>query len=206
MASILLPTVFGVIFYRHLPSPLRVLSFFLLCSVITEGIGYYCFLSKLNNMPLFHIDTFIQFTFLTIIYYQLFQTIQSKLILVFMLVIFTAFMIIEAVFITSIFEPNSISRTTEALMVILICLFFIFPVRRSSWMEKRAKKTYSLLSFSLLIFFIGTLLVSVYSKGLMKEELYKFWVIHSVLNISLNIAYTVVIWNSVGLRKPLNNT
>lgn len=201
MASILLPAVFGAIFYRHLPSPVRVLTLFLFGSVLTEGIGYVCFLLKANNMPIFHLDTFLQITCVAIIYYQLFQVIQHKLLMVFVYLCFAVFTFVDLCFFTSIFEPNTLGGTIASILVIAICLFYLFHLRRHSGLVGRVRNYRVMLSVSLLIFFIGSLLVSVYSKNLMQGEVYKFFVIHSVLNIALNITYTVIIWYSVGLRK-----
>lgn len=202
MISILLPAVFGIIFYRHLPSPIRTLLIFLFCSVITEATGYLCFLMKVNNMPLFHIHTFLESAFLTGVFYQLFKTIPAKLILLIAFCGFATYMIIDLTLVSSFFEPNSISKTLESVLVILLCSIFLFELNKSKPHAHQIKRSYSILSLGLLIYFLGTIIISYYSYLLMGEKPYEIWMIRSVLNILLNILYTVVIWNSVGLRKP----
>ncbi len=201
MISILLPAVFGIIFYRHLPSPVRTLWIFLFCSVFIEASGYLCFLMKVNNMPLFHFHTFMESAFLTVIFYQLFQTINAKLILVLAFCGFVSYMVIDLIFVSSLFEPNSTSKTIESVFVILLCSTLLYELNKLKSSTSHYKRSYSILNMGLLIYFLGTILVSYYSYRLMGEKPYEIWMIRSTLNILLNILYTVVIWNSVGLRK-----
>ena len=201
MISILLPVVFGIIFYRHLPSPIGTLLIFLFCSVITEASGYLCFLMKVNNMPIFHIHTFFECAFLTAVFYQLFKTIQTKLIFIFAFCGFASYMIIDLTLVSSLFEPNSTSKTIESVFVILLCSIFLFDLHKSKSHTLQFKRSYSILSLGLLIYFLGTIIVSYYSYLLMGKNPYDIWMIRCILNLLLNILYTVVIWNSVGLRK-----
>lgn len=205
MISILLPAVFGIIFYRHLPSPIRTLWVFLSCSVITEAFGYLCFVLKVNNMPIFHIHTFLEFTFLTAIFYQLFKTIYAKLILTIVFCGFVSYMIIDLTLFSSFFEPNSTSKTLESAFVILLCSIFLYKLNKSKSVTHHFERSYSMLSIGLLIYFLGTIIISYYSFRLMGKNPYEIWMVRSILNILLNILYTVVIWNSVGLRKSSGN-
>lgn len=152
-------------------------------------------------MPIFHLDMFLQFTLVTIIYYQLFQAIQHKLLIVLLYVCYTVFTFVHLSFFTSVFEPNTWGGTIVSSLVTVICLFYLIQLRNYSGLIGRARKYRFILTLSLLTFFLGSLIVSIYSKNLMQGEIYKFFVIHSVLNIALNITYTVIIWYSVGLRK-----
>ena len=110
-------------------------------------------------------------------------------------------MMIDLTFFSSLFEPNSTSKTVESAIIILLCAVFLFELSKSRHYAKLYKRAYSILSIGLLTYFIGTILVSYYSYRLMGEKPYEIWMIHGILNILLNILYTVVIWNSVGLRK-----
>lgn len=204
MISILLPAAFGIIFYRHLPSPIRTLWIFLCCSVITEATGYLCFLMKVNNMSIFHIHTILESAFLSAIYYQLFRTIHAKLILVMAFCGFASYMIIDLTFLSSLFEPNSTSKTIESIFVILLCSTFLYELKKSNSNTRQFNRSYSILSLGLLVYFLGTVLISYYSYKLMGKNPYEIWMVRSTLNILLNILYTVVIWNSVGLRKFSN--
>ena len=201
MVSILVPAVFGVIFYKYLPSPIRALVIFTFYGAVGEAIGYICYLQKVNNMPLFHIHSLIEFSFLALIFYQVIRIPRNKILLVFSFVCFLIFTITDLIFYTSIFEPNSVGKTIESTILIVLLILFISEIRNSKKMMIRLKRPYLILAIGLLVFFLGTVLVSFYSDSLMKEEMYKAWTIRSVLNFLLNILYAVVIWNSVGLRK-----
>lgn len=201
MVSILLPAVFGTIFYRHLPTPLKMLTVYFYASVVTEAAGYLCFLLKVNNMPLFHIHTFLECAFLTAIFYQLLQRIHSKLTLAFAFFGFAAYMIIDLSLVSSLFEPNSTTKAIESVFVILLSSAFLVELKNSKQNITRYKRAYSILSIGLLVYFLGTILVSFFSYRLMSDKPYEIWMIRSILNISLNILYTVVIWNSIGLRR-----
>ena len=180
---------------------MRILTIYFFVSVFTEAVGYLCFLLKWNNMPLFHIHTALECGFLTIVFYQLLNTIQGKSILSLTFIGFVSYMMIDLTFFSSLFEPNSTSKTVESAIIILLCAVFLFELSKSRHYAKLYKRAYSILSIGLLTYFIGTILVSYYSYRLMGEKPYEIWMIHGILNILLNILYTVVIWNSVGLRK-----
>lgn len=200
MTSILVPAVFGVIFYKYLPTPIRVLVIFIFYGVIGEVVGYICYLQKVNNMPLFHIHSFLEFTFLTVIYFQVLHIVRNKLILIFSFVGFLIFMITDLIFYTSMFEPNSVGKTIESISLIVLLTLFISDIRNSN-RGIHLKRPYLILTIGLLIFFLGTVMVSFYSDNLLKKEMYKVWTIRSILNFLLNILYCTVIWNSVGLRR-----
>jgi hypothetical protein len=206
MASILLPAVFGAVFFRHLPFVLRILVFYVFTAVIAEGIGYVCYITGTNNMPLFHAHTFVQSAFLILIYYQLFQTIWSKRILLIGFAVFTGYTLFDVLCVTSLFEPNSIIRTIQAALMIVLCIAFAFSINKSDRFLTRHRRSYSILNFGLLTYFTGTILVSYYSYQLMEDELYTIWFVHSILNISINILYAVIIWNSIGLRQERTRT
>lgn len=201
MASILLPAIFGAIFFRHLPFALRVLVIYVFTAVVTEGAGYICYLTGTNNMPLFHAHTLVQSAFFTFIYYHFFNTIQGKRILLAGFIVFVGYTLADVTFVTSIFEPNSTIRTIQAAFMVLLCFAFMLNLRKTDRFLTRHRRSYSILNYGLLIYFVGTILVSYYSYQLMEDELYSIWFIHSILNISINILYTTVIWNSIGLRQ-----
>ncbi len=201
MASILLPAIFGAIFYNHLPKPLKFLAAFIFTGVLFEGVGYVCFLLKVNNMPLFHLHTLVELGFWTLIFREILRSISTKVLPVLFFFGFVIYMLVDLTFLTSLFEPNAVGKTIESILIIILCLTFISQTIRGDDYTQQRRRTYFTLTIGLLIFFLGTVTVSFYSDRLLENELFTAWTIRSVLNIILNITYTVVIWSSVGLKR-----
>lgn len=202
MASILLPAVFGAIFYKHLTAPIRPLALFMFCGVFSEAIGYICYTLKVNNMPLFHAHTLLELVFFSFIFFKILQNTRTKVIPIIVLIGFIIYWLIDLLFITSIFAPNSISKTIESVILIAYCFIFLSERQRFRGSRSQEKDSFLILNSGLLIFFSGTIVVSYYSDDLMKNELFTIWTIRSILNIFLNIVYTVVIWKSVESISP----
>jgi len=191
--SIYAPLIIGAFFYRRLSKLGFVLFIFVLISAIGETAVRVLYEFKVNNMFLFHFQSYLEFSFLSIIYYQLIQNSFSRKIIVGCVFLFLigSFLFLA---VDNIQEFNTGQRYLEGVLVILmITLHFRDFLHRTNEMNTQ----FIWLSFGYLIYFFGTLMLFLSQDKLVEIGDSRYWlVIHSIFNILLNGIISFVLWNS----------
>ena len=159
---------------------------------------------RMNNMIVYHLHTFVEFLSLSAVYFLIFR--DSPRMRRSIIVVSFAFLILSIVSLVmwqGILEFNSIQRMIEygILMFYFIAHFSsIINFRKAPFLELHP---YFVLTTGLFIYFSGTLLVFLSANNFIDIGILNFWIIHSLLNVFLNITYSVVIWNGSKLAKYL---
>ena len=192
-ASILLPVIAGIVYYKQLTLPYRVLFYFFLLSIGFEVQA--SIIGKLyhNNMPGLHLFTALEFLVFSFIYYSFFRTnrVISLLILInTILFIIAAFA--DALFVHSIWTVNTLARSYSALSMLsytLIYFYFMFS-KDDEYYSSRHPMFW--LNAGVLIYFGSNTLYFLFNKDLLHRSpvtetigLYT----HAALNIFANYLY-----------------
>lgn len=201
--SVLFPTVLGVAFFGKQPVPIKILSAYIFLKFILEAWSISLHFFGENNMFLFHTSTYIEITTFGLFY---FLTIKNKISRLFILVSYFAFICISVYshWDNGSFEFfNSKQRAIETVILTLwvILAFRDLPAKGSTPFIER--HPYFLLSAGLFLYFLGTFPMNAFSDRLELNDFIVVWSISSLLNITLNIIYCVVLWKSQRLNHLL---
>lgn len=194
--SILLPLIFGAIFFKSLTRPIKILFGYIVVAALLEFLGAILFFQGKNNMPLYHIYTFFEFTILSLVYYTLFNQLLHKIGVLILSVAFLVYMANLIITHSAFDEFNTITRTIESAILILYFLTYILHSSRENTGKTLELNPYFILTSGLLIYFAGTVCVFLFLEHLEGNSFLSAWSIHSVLNIFLNVIYAVVLWKS----------
>lgn len=169
----------------------KVLLICLSITFILDCIIWYLSEHSINTMPFFHGHAYFEFFFLSFIFFKISSPTRSRLILMLVL-IFAIISIINTV----IYEPfnqfNSNQRFVEC-----IILSFIFITFLTDKYDPENNKNNRFLGASLLLYFLGTLMVFILSKELfLGPKVNYLWIIHSIMNIILNISFAVFLYRN----------
>lgn len=201
--SIILPVFIGGLLFRTLTSPLKVLYLFICLTAILETWSSVLHTYGENNMVFFQIHTYIEFVFLSFVY---FLVIKSKYVRNYILILSSLFifwLIYSDIWGGNSGELNTEVRVFESIILISYFVAHVLTVFRNSSSPFMETQPYFILTCGLLLYFLGTLLVYLYYDYLDGEILMYVWAIHSFLNLILNFIYVIAIWRS---RKSLDNS
>ena len=197
--SILLPIFISIIRFRFLDNVLRTLSYLLFLSLLFEIIIEFTVRRNINNLPFLHLFTIVEFSFLGLIFYKVFTHPLFKKAIIVTIIAFAAFAVINALFIQTLYEFNTIARAVESFLLILLALLFFYKIFRESVVVHLGRYPMFWISSGILVYFSGSFFLFIFSNYILEQPgdmLYSYWGIHSVLNIFLNLFFAMGLWYS----------
>ncbi len=187
VSSVLLPAIIGLVKFSNLSKILKTLGIFLFIVIPIEGTATYLALNNMNNLTLLHGYTIIEFTFLSAMFYQSFDHKSLRKSTLALIVAFSAFAIVNAFFIQGIDQLNSYSRGTECVLIILMSLAYFYEIFKGMKILRLEQHPMFWVTTGALLYFSGNLLLFLFYRSDM-------WaIIHSVLNIILNVCFAIAI-------------
>ncbi len=204
LISYLLPIVIGVIVFKKLPVSLSILMVYILISGLMDLGTFIMFSQKMNNMVLFHAHTFVEFLSLSAIFFFVFRGNRNlKGFIWITTMVFLSFSVISLIRWQGITVFNTFQRMAEyGILMTYFVIFFssLMNSKRAPFLELHP---YFLLTMGLFIYFSGTLLVFLNANHFIELGIVDFWMIHGLLNVFLNIIYTIVLWNGSRVARHL---
>jgi hypothetical protein len=196
MLSILLPGGMAFFCRERIRGAYTFISAIVVFTVIMETVTYIFKLMGTNNMPLFHLYTYGEATFIALYYYRLYSQRKIRRVYLVMLVVFLVFSLVALIAQRNLYEFNSLQRSVECVWMIILALIFYSDLFNKSNVPNLLKYPHYWLVSGLLLYFAGTFFLNIVGQiAIMSNEFgYNAYDIHSVLNIFLNIIYTIVLW------------
>lgn len=194
--SITIPLCCGAIVYRRVLSVTKVLIFFIAITAVLEGVSLYFYMNKWNNLFIFHIHTFVEFLSYSVIFGMLIKTKQFWRLSAAIAGLFVLFSGLAIGLHEDVTEFNSIQRHIESVILSLyIVLYFAKMLKYES--EVWTSVPYNWFSIGLALYLFGNLFLFIMGNEILTPENDFIWVVHDILNIGLNIVFTVVILKSL---------
>lgn len=209
MISVLAPTILGASIFNRLSVGLKILAVFIFVTCLLEGVVFIAFRQSVNNMAIFHLYTYLEFGFISAIYYHFYKSNQlRRMLILFQGILFTCISIYSLVAWEYLDKYNSIQRGVEHILLLVSLLLFTLTFLGSSNMRKYRIRPYFILTVGFLIYFSGTFLIFLNANKYIEVDQLSNWSVHSILNIFLNSIYFAVLWTegkrNVKFRKNLN--
>jgi hypothetical protein len=123
---VLLPTFIGVKNFRYQDRDLRSLSLFLILSALTELVAIALFFYKINNFPVLHVFTLIEFGFLSFLYSEHIHKLIPRNFIFTLVIVFTVFSVVNSLFLQSLFTFNTYARGIEFLIILFYAIVHIY--------------------------------------------------------------------------------
>lgn len=194
MFSIVAPVLAGAMLYKRLPGVLKTMFWLVFTTFVLEACTYTLYYIGWNNQPFFHLYTYAEFTFITLLYIRLIDSPLLKRVFYYLLAVFVVFSLCVLFIWEDQWGFNSLQRYAEGLLVfIFISAYFVQLMKRAEliYLERHP---YFVLSVGYLMYFAGTLFLFLASRELMKYAPSGYWALHGIFNIWLNLIYTLVLW------------
>lgn len=149
-------------------------------------------------MFFFHFYSYFEVIGFAFIFWDLVSKIMKR-VLVVLVSIFLIFSVLNITLWESLIEFNANQRYVGGVLILIMTLLYFNKIFIDAKIQKIEEDHYFWLSSILLIYTAGTLFLFILGKQVHTEDNYMYWDLHSVLNILLNIGFTITLW--MGTRK-----
>ncbi len=166
---------------------LKPIILYLLLSICTQIISLWLWTNSINNLPVLHVYTVLEFYVLMWFYFIVFKhKIANKIILI-STILFTLFAIVDSLLIENIFTFNTLSRSIEALLIIAMGLaYFIHTLTNENTTPSLHSRSIKYINTGLFIYFSGSIVLFTFSNYiniLAQPLVLNIWSIHTLLLI-----------------------
>ncbi len=195
--SVILPLLLAIWKYHRLNPIQKKLSYLLILFSITELIANILWYQKLNNLPVYHFYTIIEFLCIISIYKDALHKIYPTRLFIVLAVSFSLFCVVNMLFFQSLFMFNSNATTVLGILVISLSLSYFYALLKEVKYTLLERNPMFWLNAGFLIYFSSNLLLffinnSMFTKA--DEVSYLVWGLHAIVNFILVIFFTIAIW------------
>ncbi len=194
--SIFAPIILGAIVLRKLNIAMKTLYVFIAISFVLEAIILYTSSYQINNLALFHLFTFLEFGFISAIYIRIITIKVIRYIAILISISFIVFSIYSLLYWEGLNQFNSNQTVFESVFVIGLVITYMFNALKALEIEKIETHPYYWLSVGFLLYFAINLMLFFAMRYVSNNYIDSFWSIHSIMNIILNLVFTLVLWLS----------
>ena len=186
---IIAPFLVSVVRYNRLSRALKIIAWYLMLSVVTQVVSLFLWKKSINNLPVLHVFTVLEF-FLLFAYYSF----QSKPLLTrfwfyLILVLFLLFALLDAFVLENLQSFNIYTRSLEAFIFIGCSVhWFIRSLTIESKVIFPEQNALKYMNAGFFIYFSGSLILfafSNYINHLGRPLLMNIWTLHTLLLIVL---------------------
>ncbi|MGV3612908.1 MAG: hypothetical protein ACO1N0_18255 [Fluviicola sp.] len=186
---IIAPVLLSLVLYNRLSKALKIITWYLILSVLTQAVSLWLWKKSINNLPLLHAFTVLEF-FLLFAYYSF----QSKQLLTRFWtygipVLFLGFALLDAFVLENLHSFNIYTRSLEAFIFIGCSVhWFIRSITLESKVILQDQNGLKYMNAGFFIYFSCSLILfafSNYINHLGRPLLMNIWTLHSLLLIVL---------------------
>ncbi len=186
---IIAPFLLSIVFYNRLSKALKIITWYLILSVVTQAVSLLLWKKGINNLPLLHVFTILEF-FLLFTYYS-FQgkPLLTRFWFYLVSVLFLLFALLDAFVLENLHSFNIYTRSLEAFVFIGLSVHWFI---RSLTIESKAvfqdQNALKYMNAGFFIYFSGSLILfafSNYINHLGYPLLMNIWTLHTLLLIVL---------------------
>ncbi|MCH8904562.1 MAG: hypothetical protein IIA45_11685 [Bacteroidetes bacterium] len=193
--SILVPITLSLVKFGKLTFPLKLLSTYLFLTMVLDIIVIFLARQGINNLFLFHLHTVLEVTAISLIYLQWFSNRRLwKIIIGTFVLLFSVFAVIDVVFIEGVHTFNSYPRGIAAVYFLSLCVALFLQMLSTLNVRQLERSSLFWINTGILIYAPGTLFLFIVSNYTLGNTDDQYWIIHSILNLLLNLSFATAIW------------
>jgi len=193
-SSIVIPLCIALARYRYLAEAMRIVFYYLLVSGCINAIAVYMAKHHMNNLPLLHLYTVIEFAFISFFYFAIFEKAAIKNIILRLIPVFTALCVLNAIFLQSIHVYNSYPHSVEALLIMGYGILYLFQsssknTSTTNWVNNPI----SWVNTGILQYFSGAIFLFAFSNLITANVQINaiIWCVHATLVLIMYILFSI---------------
>lgn len=162
-ASVLIPISIALIKYKRADRVLLLIFYYLLLDGAVNLIAVVLSDYQINNLPLLHIYTILEFLLLSFFYIKILKDPLARNIIKFLMLIFPVLCVINFLFFQSIFRFNTYTRPLEVLLIMAYCLTYFAQANEANDIKAWSSNSIIWINIGILLYFSGALFVYSFS-------------------------------------------
>ncbi len=173
------------------------LIYILIAVLLVESISSILWYKKLNNLPLYHFYTIVEFLLIVNIYKKELSKKFTKKFFTLLSIGFVIFAIINTLFFQNLQTFNSNVTSLLGLIVIFFSLSYFYALLKEVKYSSLETNPMFWINSGFLIYFSSNLILFFINNSVFKgstEASFTLWGLHAFINIVLTIFYTIAIW------------
>jgi hypothetical protein len=188
--AITLPVSIALYKYRYFSKALKIFTIYLLLNGLCNLIAAIAASKKVNNLPLLHLYTVLEFVLLSLYFRHLISS-HPKIIYA-ILYVFSTFCIVNSLLFQSIYQYNSYTRSLSGIIIVMYMLFYFKNSLDGKLAGHPEQMVYSSLNSGLMIYFGGSFFLFAYANVIMTDAYMNtvFWSIHATLVLVMYVFFT----------------
>ncbi len=192
------PFIVALFRFKKLNKTQTILMVLLSIIIIVEIISLLFWYKKANNLPMYHVYTVIEFIIISKIYSVELKSMFSNSFFLILILLFGGFAVCNTIFFQGIFTFNSNAITVSGIIIIFFCLSYFYSLLKEIKYNALETNPMFWINSGFLIYFSSNLILFFINNYMFKDEAsaasYLVWGLHAIMNIVLNLFYTVALW------------
>lgn len=200
------------IFYKKFPLSIKYLGIYLFLNLVIQIVADQLFQKGLPNLPLLHLNTLLEFVFLSLFFKEVYKRQDSfKKYFIFFVLIVALLLILNSVFIEPIYGFNSKAKSLVQICIIFyVVLYFFDSYGKVDFLEGE-NLSINMICFAVLLYYAGSLFIFMFSQFFFverSEAFYAFWVVNAgltfIFQLIMLISITLLIMRKrtlIGINK-----
>ncbi len=194
--SVLAPILIGTFYYRRFFTGMRIVLYYLAIAFAFNLFAALLSRQHINNMPLLHLYTVVEFACCALFFRNALEGTRISKFIPFLIGAFTLLSILNTCFLQDIFSFNSYSRSLEAVLLILLCLFFFYKLLGAKVDAARRSVPYLWAGMGFFFYFSGSLFLFLFPEFEHAEfSIYQLaWLIHALLVLLMYTFFSIAFY------------
>ena len=187
----LLAILIALFKYKIWEAPERLSFFYLLLSAVFNGVSYITAKNNINNLPLLHLYTVLEFWLISAFFRSVFSSAKLKKIILLGMVFFPVVAAVYIILTHSLMSYNPLPRFLGGLILASYCIYFLLQDLN------RLDHNHSMFSFTVVVGFMLYLtssLILFALPELIREDLALnslIWIIYATFVLFMYICFTI---------------
>ncbi len=197
--SVLLPFVFAVIKLRILDPALRILLFYIFCSILSDNISLFLAYRNEHNYFIRNIFSITEVTCLCLIYILRFNVLAIKGTILFFLIFYLVLSFIILGSKGGINSEDNLLNQIEAIFFIIIGHIYIYRLFYEMKLKELSNDTFFWINNAILFYFTANLVLFLFYDKIVRFQIQRFYILHSlhlISNITFNVMLAIGIWKT----------
>lgn len=203
---VLFTALYAFIIRKSVPKELHFFLWFIYLSGIIQLVSLILWYNSENNMPLLHIYVAAGFILLALFYKDILNGYIKWNVILTIIISFSAFTLVNSIFIQTILTYNSYALTGECILVIIFSIFtYIFSLE-DLVKEKRQGlwKSIGWINSGLFIYYTSSLIIFNFTHFFFSDPSFKIfsrdfnlqtWMLHSFFSTVMYVCFFIGLWN-----------
>lgn len=185
-------TLFVFVYYKYFNASDKKIGYYVILALVFELIATVSAKLVENNLPGLHLYTILEFIILTFFFNEAFKLLKCKFRLKPILLLGSILIVINSLFIQSIFIYNSHSKSFVELYIIVCCIYIFYLILTNKEVNYFKIRSTVYFTNALLLKSSVSIIIYLYNNELIKLSESQYIQLMTIKNVTLFISHIII--------------